>query len=75
MRSPPEVMEEIPLLFTQTAGPLFLNALDHLPGRRSKARPRSVYHTSCIHVEVTEQIVFTSLVVEGGEMISTDLSQ
>ena len=26
-------MEEIPLVFTQTAGPIFLSALDHLPGR------------------------------------------
>jgi hypothetical protein len=25
-------MEEIPLLFTQTASPIFLNVLDHLPG-------------------------------------------
>jgi hypothetical protein len=33
MSSPPEVMEEIPLLFTQTASPIFLNALDYLPSR------------------------------------------
>ena len=32
MSSPPEVMEEIPLWFTQTASPIFLSALDYLPG-------------------------------------------
>jgi hypothetical protein len=42
---------------------------------RSNSRPRSVYRTSFIPVEVTEQIVFTSLVVELRQMISTDLSQ
>jgi hypothetical protein len=67
-------MEEIHLLFTQTASPIFLNALDNLLAARSNSRPRSVYRTSFIQVEVTEQIVFTSLVVEGGQVISTDLA-
>jgi len=33
MSSPPEVMGEIPLWVTQKASPIFLTALDHLPGR------------------------------------------
>ena len=39
-------MEEIHLLFTQTASPIFLNALDNLLAARSNSRPRSVYRPS-----------------------------
>src|SRR6516164_1317627 len=51
MSSPPEGMEEIPLWVTQTASPIFLTALDHLPGRaiQSSCVLHGAHHlsTSC----------------------------
>jgi hypothetical protein len=63
-------------MFTQTANPIFLSALDPLPGRSIRlSSALRVSHQLYIKCKLLEKIVFTSLVVEGRQVISTDLSQ
>jgi hypothetical protein len=55
MSSPPEAMGEIPLWVTQTASPIFLTALDHLPGRairRSSALHGAHQHSTICRYSV-----------------------